>query len=69
MEKKISDAQLRALNKIRGDWGEVKPYTRIEKDKKKYNRKEKHKGQRYEDQRASLDPFPGRSPAHKYTEK
>ena len=44
MEKKISDNQLRALKKIRGDWGEVKPYTRIERDRKKYNRKQKHKG-------------------------
>ena len=35
--------QLKALKKIRGDWGEVKPYTRIEKDRKKYNRKQKHK--------------------------
>lgn len=35
--------QLKALKKIRGDWGEVKPYTRIEKDKKKYNRKQKYK--------------------------
>ena len=35
MSKTISDAQLRALNKIRGDWGGVKPYTRIEKNKKK----------------------------------
>lgn len=43
MGKTISDVQLRALNKIRGDWGGVKPYTRIEKDKKKYNRKQKHK--------------------------
>lgn len=43
MERKISDAQLNALKKIRGDWGGVKPYTRIEKDRKKYNRKEKHK--------------------------
>lgn len=41
--KNISDAQLRALQKIRGDCGEVKPYTRIEKNRKKYNRKEKHK--------------------------
>ena len=32
-----------SLKKIRGDWGGVKPYTRIEKDKKKYSRKEKHK--------------------------
>lgn len=44
MEKKISDNQLRALKKIRGDWGEVKPYTRIERDRKKYTRKQKHKG-------------------------
>ena len=43
MGKTISDAQLRALNKIRGYWCGVKPYTRIEKDKKKYNRKQKHK--------------------------
>lgn len=43
MEHKISDGQLNALNKIRGDWGNVKPYTRIENDKKKYSRKEKHK--------------------------
>ena len=25
--------------KLRGTWGNVKPYTRIESDKKKYNRK------------------------------
>ena len=43
MEKKVSDAQLRALKKIRGDWGDVKPYTRIERDRKKYSRKQKHK--------------------------
>ena len=43
MEKIISDNQLRALRKIRGDWGDVKPYTRIERDKKKYSRKQKHK--------------------------
>lgn len=35
--------ELAALKKIRGDWGMVKPYTRVEKDKKKYSRKEKHK--------------------------
>lgn len=39
----ISEKQLNALKKIRGDWGSVKPYTRIEKDKKKYSRKQKHK--------------------------
>ena len=43
MGKTISEKQLNALKKIRGDWGGVKPYTRIEKDKKKYNRKQKHK--------------------------
>lgn len=43
MEKTISDNQLRALRKIRGDWGDVKPYTRVECDKKKYSRKQKHK--------------------------
>lgn len=32
------------LRKVRGDWGGVKPYTRIERNKKKYNRKIKHKG-------------------------
>lgn len=39
----ISEKQLNALKKIRGDWGDVKPYTRIIENKKKYNRKEKHK--------------------------
>lgn len=29
--------------KIRRNWGEVKPTTKVEKDKTKYNRKEKHK--------------------------
>jgi hypothetical protein len=32
------------LKKVRGDWGNVKPYTRVERDKKKYSRKQKHKG-------------------------
>ncbi len=35
---------IETLRKVRGDWGQVKPYTRIEKNKKKYNRKKKHKG-------------------------
>jgi hypothetical protein len=39
----ISEKQLNALKKIRGDWGGVKPYTRIIENKKKYSRKEKHK--------------------------
>lgn len=43
MNKTISDNQLQALKTIRGDWGGVKPYTRIERDKTKYTRKQKHK--------------------------
>lgn len=34
-----SEAQLRAMRKVRGDWGDVKPYTRVEAIKKSYNRK------------------------------
>ena len=30
--------------KTRGSWGSVNPVTKIEKDKRKYNRKQKHKG-------------------------
>lgn len=37
------EQQLETLRKIRRDWGDVKPYTRIELDKKKYRRKKKHK--------------------------
>lgn len=33
--------------KIRRDWGEIKPYTRIIPNKKK-NSKDKHKGRRYD---------------------
>ena len=29
--------------KVRRTWGTVKPFTRVEKDKKRYNRKKKHK--------------------------
>lgn len=28
---------------IRRDWGQINPSTKVFKDKKKYNRKEKHK--------------------------
>jgi hypothetical protein len=34
---------LETLQKIRGDWGEVKPYTRIIPDKKRYDRKQNRK--------------------------
>lgn len=37
------EQQLNAMRKIRGDWGGVKPFTRIERNKKKYTRKQKHK--------------------------
>lgn len=40
----MNKKQLDALKKIRGDWGNVKPYTRVERDKTKYTRKTKHKG-------------------------
>lgn len=42
--KVMSDKFYEALRKQRGDWGNVKPYMRVERDKKKYNRKQKHKG-------------------------
>lgn len=35
--------------KIRRDWADVKPITKVMKNKKKYNRKEKHKKQYYEE--------------------
>lgn len=42
-----SEAQLRALRKVRGDWGDVKPYTRIEAAKKnRYDRKQSKKLER-----------------------
>lgn len=37
---------LETLQKIRGDWGEVKPYTRIIPDKKRYDRKQNRKLER-----------------------
>ena len=45
MKKKIKDKSLElsydANRKIRRDWGEIKPYSRIEEDKRK--KKPKHK--------------------------
>ena len=37
-----------AMKKIRGDWGDISPVTKVIPNKKK-NRKEKHKGQSYEE--------------------
>lgn len=34
-----SEAQLRAMRKVRGDWGDVRPYTRVEAVKTRYDRK------------------------------
>lgn len=34
---------LETLQKIRGDWGEVKPYTRVFPNKKSYDRKQNRK--------------------------
>ena len=43
-----SNPTYEVVRKIRGDWGGVKPYTRIIENKKK-NPKIKHKGKQYED--------------------
>lgn len=37
--KHVSDAQLRAMRKVRGDWGDVRPYTHVEAVKTRYDRK------------------------------
>lgn len=42
--KHASKTFIETLRKVRGDWGQVKPYTRVERDRKKYTRKQKHKG-------------------------
>lgn len=43
MKKKTETASLYEVNrKIRGDWGSVKPYTRVFEDKRK--KKPKYKG-------------------------
>ncbi len=42
----MNEQQLKALRKIRGDWGGVKPYTRIERNRKKYDRKQNKKIER-----------------------
>lgn len=45
MKEHFSDEQYKAYKKNRGDWGEVKPYTRIFDDgrKRAQSRKPKHK--------------------------
>ena len=53
MKKKKTDISFptptyEAMKKIRGDWGDISPVTKILPSKKK-NRKEKHRGQIYEE--------------------
>lgn len=38
-KKRKSQSTLEIIKRIRNDWGNVKPYTRPHKDKKKYDRK------------------------------
>lgn len=45
-KKKITNSIYEVVRKIRGDWGQVKPYTRIEQDKRK--KKTKHKGREFD---------------------
>lgn len=42
MAKKVK-TNIEIMSSIRRDWGDVKPFTRIEKNKKAYSRKQKHK--------------------------
>ena len=46
-KKKETNSTYEVIRKIRGDWGAVKPYTRIETSKK--YKKPKHKGNMYEE--------------------
>lgn len=53
MKKKKTDISFstptyEAMKKTRGDWGDISPITKVIFNKKK-NRKEKHKGQSYEE--------------------
>ena len=48
-EKLSKKAQKEKNAKQRLDWGMVKPCTRVEKSKKDYSRKVKHKGSMYDD--------------------
>lgn len=47
MKKQNTNPTYEVVRKIRGDWGQVKPYTRIEEDKRK--KKPKHKKKMYDD--------------------
>jgi hypothetical protein len=43
MKEKAKRNPLLQYNMVRSDWGNVKPYTRVESDRTKYSRKTKHK--------------------------
>ena len=48
--EKLSKKKHKALNdQKRGDWGKVNPATQVLPDKKKYSRKQKHKGSELDD--------------------
>lgn len=40
-------SNIKLMKSIRGTWGNIKPITKIMKDKTKYSRKIKHKGDIY----------------------
>lgn len=42
-------SNIELMKSIRGTWGNIKPITKIMKDKTKYSRKIKHKGVTYKD--------------------
>lgn len=42
MAKKVK-TNIEIISSIRRDWDDIKPFTRIEKNKKAYSRKQKHK--------------------------
>lgn len=44
MEK---NKNLEAYNKIRKDWGDIKPVTKVIQSKKAYSRKQKHKAESF----------------------
>lgn len=48
-EKLSKKEQKKINNQKRGDWGLTNPVTRVVESKKKYSRKEKHKGSGHDD--------------------
>lgn len=47
-KKKKKATTLELYQTIRKDWGDISPVTKVVKDKSKYTRKKKHKGEKYE---------------------